>query len=169
MTARTLTVVDAQRSGSDLPTGHHLAKLPGARVIEDKDGARKLIVPDDTALGKLFRAHKITARQYEAGKLFAADWYLAAGPGVRAQSFEPPVNGGRGDYEPLSEIGARKRLGADHARVGPQLYACLIGVCGEGQSPSEWAKSSRQHNTIGAYIIGVALDLLAHGRGLPSD
>jgi hypothetical protein len=168
MTTRTLTLTDAARSGSELPTAQRLVKAPSIRVTEAQDGTRAVWVGDDSPIGRMALDGRISPRQYEAGKLFRTMDFRAHGPDISAASMEPSIRGGSSDHSERV-IAARQQLILIRASLGEKLHAVLIAVCAKEESPSGWARARHMHPSIGAFALDTALTMLADRLGLQDD
>jgi hypothetical protein len=99
----------------------------------------------------------ITRRQAEAGYQFQRVYYTAHRHPLRAQSYEPPIRGGDNDAFADGQLAARGKLGVYREAHGPDLYACLVGIAGLGQSHTVWAKGAGMHASAGRPIMRIAL------------
>lgn len=81
----------------------------------------------------------IDRMQHEAGMKVRAYWELAT---LLPQNVSMKLDRGHGGHDtgntPLAVINASSRLQEVRKRVSPEVYACLIAVCGHG----EWATNA---------------------------
>jgi hypothetical protein len=167
MTARTLKIEDAIRSGAEVPNIRRLLKSNEVRVIEDADGFRKVLLDDGMVITSYARLGKITARQHEAGTIFAKWCFVALGSGVKSQSFEISC-GGTGDISE-ARLMARGKLGMARERLGEAYYSVLESVCWGNHAATDWAAGRNMHPACGPAFLKAALELFADDRGLQPD
>ena len=167
MTMRTLKIEDARRDGQEVPTDERLAKAPH-RVVEDAEGNRRVLMADDTPLGRMALDKRLSPRQYEAGIQFRVMHDRANGQPLKAASMEPSIRGGSHDYSDRV-IAAKQQLLLIRASLGEELNAVLIAVCAHDETPSGWARARNRHPSIGCFALETALTQLADRLGLEKD
>lgn len=110
----------------------------------------------------------ITERQARAGFQFQEVYYRGNGSPCRAASWSPPIAGSVNDYTD-NQVSAKGQLRAYRERLGPDLYSCMEGVCGLGQTHSRWAADRHDHPSSGKVMMRAALTLHANYLKLPED
>lgn len=167
MTSRSLKIEDAIRNGSEVPNIRRLLKSSEIRVIEDADGFRKVLLDDGMVITSYARLGKITARQHEAGTIFAKWCFVALGSGIKQQSFELSSGGG-GDLSDAI-IAARGKLSLARDALGERYYSVMETVCWENEAATAWAVRKKMHPACGPEFLRAALERFADDRGLQRD
>lgn len=140
-----------------------------------KGGRRVTVNLAESPLAWLKARGMVSARQFEAGERLRAD-YERAGLGARVTmrwDAAPPARGARGapdaHGQTVGGIDAKRRFDAAVAAAGPGLNDVLWRVVCAGEGLPAAEKALGWPARSGRLVLGMALDRVADGYGLPGD
>lgn len=138
-------------------------------------GQRVTVNLAESPLGWLKARGLVTARQFDAGEQLRAD-YERAGLGARVtMRWDAPPAGKHARGAPdahdrgLGGISAKRRFDAAVAAAGPGLRDVLWRVVCAGEGLPAAEKALGWPARSGRLVLGLALDRVADGYGLPGE
>lgn len=146
------------------------------RIDAGAVGGRRVTVNlAESPLGWLKARGMVTARQFEAGERLRED-YERAGMGARVTmrwEGTPAAKGARGapdaHHQTVAGLDAKRRFDAAVAAAGPGLADVLWRVACANEPLPMAEKALGWPVRSGRLVLGLALDRVADGYGLPGD
>ena len=147
--------------------------LRDGRIDARAVGGRRVTVNlAESPLGWLRARGRVSARQFEAGERLRGDFERAGmGPRVTMDwSGAPRLQGTQGAHDQAAGgIAAKRRFDAAIAAAGPGLSDVLWRVVCAGEALPMAEKALGWPVRSGRLVLGLALDRVADGYGLPGE
>jgi len=132
---------------------------PETARIEDADKITRTV----EVTGRFIRG--LEPHQKRAMERFDQDWALATRP-LRSPGFEPKVDGGGAQREPIAMIEAQKRLSGLRAHLGERDWSCLLAIAVGRAGASELHRRGGPQHAVNSYEIGRIMDATSAYYGM---
>ncbi|MBB6306238.1 hypothetical protein [Xanthobacter tagetidis] len=164
----------ARRAGDPLNLTGHTERTKGERRAAAKKARRdKPTTARIEDADKIMRTVEVTGRfirgldphQKRAMELFDRDWALAT-RSLKCPGFEPKVDGGSAQREPIAMIEAQRRLAGLKAHLGERDWTCLLAIAVGRAGAAELHRRGGPQHVVGSHEIGRIMDEASGFYGL---
>ena len=150
------------------PTAERMAKGGVIEAKEERGTAAKPWYAQECLIDVYVGNGTITKRQAMAGYDFRVLWYRAHGASVRAANLEGRVTGGKAEMSDSAEA-AVSQLKMLAERYGSDMFSCLRGIVGMGETWSHWARARGEYPQAGRLALRMSLTRHADHLKLPEE
>lgn len=150
------------------PTAERLAKGGVVKAEQRRGDKAKPWYAAENIISVYLADGVINMRQAKAGYQFHQVYFIAHGSDVKACAWGQHIEGSVNTTTDTQQA-ARNKLHNYRLAHGEEMYACLVGIAGLGQTHSAWATGMDWHPSAGKPFLKASLNKHASLLKLPDD